>query len=89
MSAEPVYRDPDVGVTIPLSTIVGGSETGVLQHLRAGLDEALAELAVATAALGEARGVVDRAELQLARAEARAASWRLALESAEAAFSTR
>lgn len=85
--SDPVFTDPAApGVTIPLSTIVGGSETGVLQYLRDGLTEAQHELALASDQLGRAREVVQQRELALARAEAKAASWRTAHEAAKTAF---
>lgn len=74
------------GVTIPLSTIVGGSQLGVLQRLNDGLDEAEVDHATIVAKLAEAREEVDRLELALARADSRVVAWRDAHAAAKRAF---
>lgn len=84
--SEPVYRDTAAGVTIPLSTIIGGSQTGVLKHLKEGLEDAAVALAMRAGELRDAQAVVERLELAVARAESKVDAWRTAHDAAKAAF---
>lgn len=85
MSAEPTFIDP-AGVTIPLSTIVGGQQSGVLKHLEAGLGAAKERRARAVEHLDRARAEFDAARLGYERSEAGVSAWQIALDSARKAF---